>query len=228
MTRPKLLLSWSGGKDSAWCLHVLRERAEYDVVGLLTTVNQRRGRVAMHDIRADLLQAQADAAGVPLWQVELPWPCANSQYEQIMTQCVHEAVRQGVSHMAFGDLFLQDIRAYRERNLAGTGLTPVFPLWGQDTCTLAAGMAAAGLQALIVCVDTKLAPASLAGRVFDQELLGQLPAGVDPCGENGEFHTLCFAGPMFSRTLPLRVGASAERDGYLYTDVELEEEGKCA
>ena len=228
MTRPKLLLSWSGGKDSAWCLHVLRERNEHEVVGLLTTLNQTRGRVAMHDIRAELLQAQADAAGVPLRRVELPWPCPNARYEDVVGQCVREAVRQGVSHIAYGDLFLQDIRRYRERNLAGTGLTPVFPLWGEDARALAARMTAAGLKACIVCVDTRLAPAELAGRTFDEKLLRELTPGVDPCGENGEFHTLCFAGPMFSRALALRVGASAARDGYLYTDVVLEEKGTCA
>jgi uncharacterized protein (TIGR00290 family) len=209
-------------------LHVLRERGEHEVVGLLTTLNRVRGRVAMHDVRAELLHAQAEAAGVPLWPVDLPWPCPNQEYERIMSECMREAVRQGVTHVAFGDLFLQDIRDYRERKLAGTGLVPVFPLWGEDPRALAARMTTAGLRAYIVCVDTRVAPPDLAGRIYDEQLLRELPEGVDPCGENGEFHTFCFAGPMFFRALPLQLGASVERDGYVFTDVVLEEADACA
>jgi uncharacterized protein (TIGR00290 family) len=228
VTRPRLLLSWSGGKDSAWALHVLRERGEYEVAGLLTTMNAARGRVAMHDVQADLLQAQADAAGVPLWPVELPWPCPNEDYQRIMARTVHEAVRRGITHMAFGDLFLEDIRAYRERNLAGTGLTAVFPLWGEDTGELARRMTRKGLRACIVCVDTRLAPARLAGRIYDEALVNELPESVDPCGENGEFHTFCYAGPMFARTLAVRAGPSVERDGFVFTDLTLQAAATCA
>ena len=228
MTRPRLLLSWSSGKDSAWALHVLREQGEHEVVGLLTTLNQARGRVAMHDVRADLLHAQAEAAGVPLWPVDIPWPCSNDEYERILGACMREALRQGVTHVAFGDLFLHDIRAYRESKLAGSGLTPVFPLWGEETRGLAQRMTAAGLRAYIVCVDTRVAPPALAGSVYDGHLLRELPDGVDPCGENGEFHTFCFAGPMFARPLPVRPAASVERDRYVFTDIVLEEAHACA
>jgi uncharacterized protein (TIGR00290 family) len=225
---PKLLLSWSGGKDSAWCLHVLRGRSEYEVAGLLTTFNRESRRVAMHEVRSDLLAAQARAADLPLREVEVPWPCSNQQYEQIMQEALSDARAAGILHVAFGDLFLQDIRAFREQQMARLGLTPVFPLWGEDTRALAERMTTAGLAAVIACVDTRLAPPALAGRTFDASLLPELPPEVDPCGENGEFHTFCFAGPMFSAPLPVRVGASTVRGPFLYTEVEPLEGSACA
>ena len=219
MTKPRLLLSWSSGKDSAWALHTLRQSRRYDIAGLVTTVNENFNRVAMHGVRAELLAAQADAAGLPLWSVPLPHPCPNDEYETRMRALIERAVAEGVTHMAFGDLFLPDVRAYRERQLAGTGITPVFPLWGRDTAQLARAMLAAGLRAILTCVDPKRLPAALAGRAFDERLLAELPAGADCCGENGEFHTFCHAGPMFARPIGVKTGPVVERDGFVFADV---------
>ena len=227
--RRKILLSWSSGKDSAWALHVLRQRGEVEVAGLVTTVNEVFARVAMHAVREALLERQAAAAGLPLWKVPIPQPCSNAQYEEAMGALVERAVGQGVSAMAFGDLFLADIRAYRERMLAGSGLTPVFPLWEADTARLAREMIAGGLSAVLVCVDPKQLPPAYAGRTFDDRLLAELPSSVDPCGENGEFHTFCCAGPMFQRPIPVRSGSSVERDGFVFSDLVLDTQGSaCA
>jgi uncharacterized protein (TIGR00290 family) len=219
--RPKVLLSWSSGKDSAWALHVLRLRGEVEVVGLVTTLNEAFGRVAMHGVRAELVRAQADAAGLPLWPVPLPWPCSNAEYEARMRAVVEKARSAGVTAFAFGDLFLADIRAYRERQLAGTGLAPLFPVWGTpaDTPALARAMVAAGFRATLACVDPKQLDPRFVGREFDAELLADLPPGVDPCGENGEFHTFCHAGPVFARPVPVRVGDTVERDGFWFADL---------
>jgi uncharacterized protein (TIGR00290 family) len=219
MTRPRLLLAWSSGKDSAWCLHLLRERGEYEIAGLLTTYNAQQDRVAMHGVRHALVQAQAAAAGVPLRRVDLSWPCSNQQYEDIMRRALREAVADGISHVAFGDLFLEDIRAYRERQLRGTGVTPVFPLWGEETGLLARRMINAKLRAIVVCVDTSKVPGHFGGRIFDAQFLDDLPAGVDPCGENGEFHTFCCAGPMFTGPIEVASGTTVERDGFAFTDL---------
>lgn len=218
---PRVLLSWSSGKDSAWALHRLRQQAEVEVVGLLTTFNQAAGRVAMHAVRQVLVEAQSAAAGVPLWPVALPWPCSNERYAAIMAEVVATARAAGITHMAFGDLFLEDIRAYRETQLTGTGITPLFPMWGSraDTPALAREMLAGGLRAVLTCVDPSQLPAPYCGREYDARLLGDLPAEVDPCGENGEFHTFCHAGPMFSQPISIAVGASLERDGFCFTDV---------
>jgi uncharacterized protein (TIGR00290 family) len=218
----KILVSWSTGKDSAWTLHMLNQQYPGAAAGLLTTTNEAFDRVAMHAVRRELLEAQAEAAGLPLHVVPLPWPCSNVQYESIMTAAVARFVRDGFTHVAFGDLFLEDVRGYREAKLAGTGLEPIFPLWKTKTTReLADEMVAEGLQARLTCVDPrKLAP-TFAGRVFDRSLLRDLPASCDPCGENGEFHSFAFAGPMFRRPIPNRLGAIVERDGFVFADVEI-------
>ena len=217
--KPRLLLSWSSGKDSAWTLHRLRLQDAFDIVGLVTTVNEAFDRVAMHGVRAELLEAQAAAAGVPLWRVDLPWPCPNAEYEARMRALIERARAAGITHMAFGDLFLEDVRAYRERQLTGTGIAPLFPLWGLDTAQLARDMLAGGLRAMLTCVDPKQLPARFAGRAFDEQLLAELPHGVDPCGERGEFHSFCHAGPIFRQPVPVTVGEVVERDGFVFADL---------
>ncbi len=222
MTR-KILLSWSSGKDSAWALHCLRNRPEYEVAGLLTTLNAAFDRVAMHSTRRALLEAQAHAAGLPLYAVPLPWPCSNEHYEAAMRIACQSAVERGIQAIAFGDLFLEDVRRYREQKLDATGLAPVFPLWGLDTRWLAEEMIAGGLRARIVCVDPRRLPAEFAGREFDRAFLKDLPLAVDPCGENGEFHSVVYAGPMFREAIPVESGAVVERDGFIFADVRVAE-----
>jgi uncharacterized protein (TIGR00290 family) len=219
--RPRALLSWSSGKDSAWALRVLRQRAEVEVVGLVTTVNEAFGRVAMHGVRASLVEAQAEACGLPLWSVPLPHPCPNEVYEARVRAVADRAVSAGVTAFAFGDLFLEDIRAYRERQLAGTGLTPLFPLWGTpaDTPALARAMVEAGVRATLVCVDPRQLPEAFAGREFGPGLLAELPPAVDPCGERGEFHTFVFDGPGFRAPIDIEIGEQVERDGFVFCDV---------
>ena len=219
MTRPRAVLSWSSGKDSAWMLHVLRQQAVHDIVGLVTTINTSAERVAMHAVRTDLLMAQAAAVGLPLWPVPIPSPCSNAQYEAAMRMVIERARAAEVTVFGFGDLFLQDIRAYRERQLAGSGLTPVFPLWLSPTDVLAREMVAGGLRAYLTCVDPTQLPARFAGRSFDLVLLNELPVGIDPCGERGEFHTFAHAGPMFREALAVRVGDTVTRDGFVFADV---------
>jgi uncharacterized protein (TIGR00290 family) len=214
----KTLLAWSSGKDSAWTLHVLRQQG-IEVFALLTTLNEAADRVAMHGVRRTVLEAQAEAVGVPLWKVPLPWPCTNDDYEARMAAACRRAVAEGFDTIAFGDLFLRDIRAYREKQLAGSGLTPIFPLWEIPTAQLARDMIAGGLRARLSCVDSKQLDASFAGRDFGVELLAELPAAVDPCGENGEFHTCVYDGPMFRAPLPLRTGDLRTVDGFVYTDL---------
>ena len=215
----KALLSWSSGKDSAWTLHLLRQQRDYEVVGLLTTINQAADRVAMHAVRRELVEAQAAAAGLPLWTVPLPWPCSNEDYERVMRQSCERAAGEGIEGIAFGDLFLEEIRAYREKQLAGSGLQPLFPLWRLPTEKLARDMIAAGLRARLTCVDLKILPADFAGREFHQALLQDLPEGVDHCGERGEFHTFCYAGPMFRRAIPVVSGECVRRDGFCFRDL---------
>ena len=217
--KPKVLLSWSSGKDSAWALHQLRQRGEVEVVGLLTTINSHFQRVAMHGTRHALLQAQAEAARLPLWEVPLPWPCSNDVYEAAMAAACAKAVQQGISAIAFGDLFLEDVRRYREDRLRGTGLETIFPLWGRDTRELISEMLQGGLRARIVCVDPSKLSGDFVGRDLDPALLRRFPASVDPCGENGEFHTLAHAGPMFLQPIPIKGGETVTRDGFLYADV---------
>ena len=221
----KTLVSWSSGKDSAWMLHVLRAEGIGTPAALLTSVNEVFDRVAMHGVRSAVLRAQAEAAGLPLVCIPLPYPCPNEIYEERMAEVVRRAVDDGFTHVAFGDLFLEDVRRYREERLAGTGLTPIFPLWGRPTNELAREMIAGGLQARLACVDTRKVPAALAGRAFDSELLADLPAGTDPCGERGEFHTCVVGGPMFARPLGVSVGEVVNRDGFVFCDLLLDESG---
>lgn len=215
----KTLLSWSSGKDSAWTLHTLRNDPRYEVVGLVTTVNRAADRVAMHAVRSELLRRQANAVGVPLRVVEIPSPCSNDEYEAAMGKCVADAVTEGVDCFAFGDLFLEDIRAYREQKLAPSGVRPIFPIWGIDTAALANDMIAGGLRARITCVDPRAISRDFAGRDFDASLIASLPAGADPCGERGEFHTFAYDGPMFQAPLAIASGDIVERDGFVFADI---------
>jgi uncharacterized protein (TIGR00290 family) len=215
----RVLLSWSSGKDSAWTLQVLRGKTGVDVVGLLTTVNTTHGRVAMHSTRRAILEAQARAVGLPLHVIPLPWPCSNEVYERAMRAEFESAVEDGVTHIAFGDLFLEDVRAYRCKQLEGSGLEPLFPIWHEPTEPLARRMIDAGLQAFLTCIDPKRLPRSFAGRQFDHAFLNDLPQDVDPCGENGEFHTCVIAGPMFHHPVAVVPGEIVERDEYCFADL---------
>lgn len=216
MTR--ILLSWSSGKDSAWALHVLRQRSDYEIVGLLTTLNSEFDRVAMHGTRRSVLEAQAEAAGLPLWDVPLPWPCSNADYESRMREVCTRAVSENISAIAFGDLFLEDVRAYREAQLRDTGLQPLFPLWQMPTAALAREMIAGGLRAKLTCVDTQQLSQDFVGRDFDERLLLDLPPEVDPCGECGEFHTCVYSGPMFDAPIDLEPGEIVIRDRFAFAD----------
>jgi uncharacterized protein (TIGR00290 family) len=217
--RAKALISWSSGKDSAFALHEIRRAGKFDVVGALTTVTEAFDRVSIHGVRQQILQAQCQAAGLPLRVVPIPYPCPNAIYETRMAAAVARAVSEGITHIVFGDLFLAEIRAYREQKLAGTGLTPVFPLWERPTLPLAQAMIESGMEAYLATVDLKKLPAEFSGRKFDLRLLADLPDGVDPCGENGEFHTCVVAGPIFSRALAVAAGERVQRDGYAYCDL---------
>ncbi len=219
MARRRVLLSWSSGKDSAWTLHRLRQDPNNEVVAFLTTVNAEFDRVAMHAVRLELLRAQAAAAGVDLWSVPIPYPCTNEQYEQAMSTALAHAREAGIDAIAFGDLFLEDIRRYREERMAEMSFELLFPLWGLPTDLLAQQMVGAGLRARITCIDPRKLDDSFAGREFDSSFLHDLPAGVDPCGENGEFHTFVYGGPMFSSAVPVRVGETVRRDGFVFTDL---------
>lgn len=214
----RVLLSWSSGKDSAWALHLLRQDPNVEVCGLLTTLNEEFQRVAMHGTRRSVLEAQARAAGLPLWVIPLPWPCTNEVYEERMAAACQRAIDEHIDAIAFGDLFLEDVRAYREKQLAPTGLEPLFPVWRIPTGALAHAMIAAGLRARLTCVDTQQLPGTFAGREFDAELLRDLPAGTDPCGERGEFHSCVYAGPMFSAPIEMEDGEVVERDRFVFAD----------
>jgi uncharacterized protein (TIGR00290 family) len=216
--RPRAWLAWSSGKDSAWALHVVRQSDEFEVVALLTTVNQTYSRVAMHAVRECLVEMQAVAASLPLVKVPIPSPCTNEIYEKAMGEAMARARAEGVRHVVFGDLFLEDIRAYREKQLAACGITPVFPLWGRDTRQLALEMIAGGLSAYLTCVDPRKLDHSFAGRRFNADLLSALPPEVDPCGENGEFHTFANSGPMFKQAIAVTAGEIVERDGFVFAD----------
>lgn len=217
----RVLLSWSSGKDSAWTLHTLRQDTGVEIVGLLTTFNDAVDRVAMHAVRRALVEAQAAATGLSLWSVPLPWPCSNEQYAELMSGVIARARAERVTHIAFGDLFLEDVRDYRIRQLEGTGVEPLFPIWSaaSETAALARRMQSAGLRAIITCVDPRALDVSYVGRTFDAELLDSLPPGVDPCGENGEFHSFCYAGPMFKAPIEVETGEVVSRDGFHFIDV---------
>lgn len=220
MSGPRpILLSWSSGKDSAWALHELRADPRFAVRGLLTTVSADHDRVSMHGVRRELLERQAYAAGLPLFVIELPVPCSDDQYASACSRALDAARTRGITGVAFGDLFLADVRSWREQQMATAGMDAWFPLWGRDTTALAHAMLDAGLRAVITCVDSRQAPREFAGAAFDPDLLARLPAAVDPCGERGEFHTFAWRGPMFDRALPVRAGATVDRDGFLFTDL---------
>jgi len=217
----RILVSWSSGKDCAWALHLLRRQSGIEIVALLTTINSEFDRVAMHGTRRALLEAQASAAGIPLWKVPLPWPCSNEEYESRMSALCARAIAEGVQAMAFGDLFLADIRAYREKQLAGTGIEPLFPVWQIPTAELARTMIASGLRAKITCVDPRVLSPEFVGRDFDSQFLADLPPTIDPCGENGEFHSFVYDGPGFRRPIDVSVGELVERDGFVFADLAL-------
>jgi uncharacterized protein (TIGR00290 family) len=219
MKKPKALIAWSSGKDCAWALHEARREGAYDIVGALTTVTDTFERVSMHGVREELLRAQLDAAGLPSITVRIPFPCTNDIYEAKMAAAMQDAVAAGVTHVIFGDLFLEDLRAWREAKLAAIGVTAVFPIWMRPTDALAREMIAAGVEAHLAVVDLKKLSADFAGRRFDASLLGDLPGGVDPCGENGEFHSFVSAGPMLSRKIPVSVGETVEREGFAFADL---------
>ena len=218
----KALIAWSSGKDSAWALHEVRRAGEFEIAGALTTVTHEFCRVSMHGVREDLLAAQLEAARLPAVVVRIPFPCPNDVYERQMAAALSEAKRNGVSHVVFGDLFLEDIRAYRVSRLAEIGITPVFPLWHRPTAALARQMIEGGLEARLVCIDRKKLPAGFAGRRFDRALLESLPQDIDPCGENGEFHTCVTAGPMLERAIKVTLGGTVERDGFAFSDLMLD------
>ncbi len=218
-TREKAMIAWSTGKDSAWALHEARLSNEFDIVGAITTVTDKFARVSMHGVREELLMAQLDAAELPMVVVRIPYPCPNEVYEREMTVAMQQAKARGITHVIFGDLFLGDIRAYREAKLKNVGLAPVFPLWLRSTDALARDMIAGGVEAHLVTVDLKKLPSTFAGRRFDDALLSDLPAGIDPCGENGEFHSFVSAGPMLKRKIAVRVGETVNRDGFAYADL---------
>lgn len=215
----KTLLSWSSGKDSAWALHILRQDPSIEVVGLLSVLNERYERVSMHSTRTELLDRQTEATGLPLHTVRVPDPCSNQQYDTAMEKAVNGAAAKGITLIAFGDLYLEDVRRYREQRLADTGIGTLFPLWRIPTPTLAERMFTAGIEAYISCVDLNKLPASFAGRRWSQALLKELPPGVDPCGENGEFHTIVVDGPMFKRRIDVEIGTIEQRNGFAYADI---------
>ncbi len=217
--KKKTLLSWSSGKDSAWMLHLLKQDPDIEIAGLFSTINNEFNRIAMHSTRAELAEQQAECAGLPIKFIPLPYPCTNVQYEAIMNEFIKEVKREEIEYFAFGDLYLESVRNYREKNLAGTGITPLFPLWKKDTKKLSSEMIDAGLKAIVTCIDPKCLPKEFAGRNYDKDFLQQIPAGVDPCGENGEFHSFVFAGPMFHKKIDIRVGETVTRDGFVFTDI---------
>lgn len=215
----KVLLSWSSGKDSAWTLYQMQNRPDLEVVGLFSTVNTKYERVAMHAVRLELIEFQANAADLPIEIIGLPDPCSNQSYEKIMTGFVEKIKKKKIDAIAFGDLFLEDIRDYRIRNLVNTGIEALFPIWGIPTNELAISMLDNGLSACITCIDPSKLDTSFAGRVYDYSFVESLPANVDPCGEYGEFHSFAFSGPMFKKTINVRSGETVERDGFIFTDL---------
>ncbi len=217
--RQRTLVSWSSGKDSAWSLYLLRRDPSIELAALLTTFNAEAGRVAMHSVRRELVEAQAARLGLPLRPVDLPWPCPNSEYESRMLEACRRAVSDGITTIAFGDLFLEDIRAWRERQLNGTGLSPAFPVWHIPTAQLARRLLEAGVKAKVTCIDRKRLDTAFAGREYNAAFLDDLPSGIDPCGENGEFHTFVYDSPDFAQPIPVTVGTIIDRDGFVFADL---------
>ena len=219
MTKSKALLAWSSGKDSAWALHVVREAGEVEVTGLLTTITGPFGRISMHGVREELLEAQAASLNLPLHKITIPHPCSNEAYESALRGALEEAKEAGVTAVVHGDIFLQSVRDYREKRLAQIGMVALFPLWGRDTHELADEMVEGGLRACVTCLDPRHMPREFAGRVFDAGFLADLPERVDPLGERGEFHTFCFDGPVFSAPVRIIPGETVEREGFVFTDL---------
>ncbi len=217
--KKRTLLSWSSGKDSAWALHILRQQPDMEVAGLFCTINQEFQRVAMHAVRTELVRQQAQNAGLPIQLIPIPHPCSDAEYGTVMKSFVGPAKQQEIDCFAFGDIFLEDIRRYRETNLADSGIAPIFPLWGMATEKLSREMVSSGLRAIITCVDPKHLPADFAGQEFGEAFLERIPAGIDPCGENGEFHTFAFDGPMFKKPVNIAIGETVSRDGFIFTDL---------
>ncbi len=215
----KTMLSWSSGKDSAWALHTLRQDPDIVVDGLFCTINQEFDRVAMHAVRVALLQQQADSIGLPIQLIPIPYPCSNADYARIMGEFVAREKERGIACFAFGDLFLEDIREYREKSLSGSGISATFPIWGMDTRALSTTMLEGGLRAQITCVDPKQLAPEFSGREYDADFLNDIPPDVDPCGENGEFHSFAFDGPMFAHEVNIEVGVTTTRDGFVFTDL---------
>jgi uncharacterized protein (TIGR00290 family) len=221
-SRPKALIAWSSGKDSAWALHEARRAGDCEIVGALTTVTEAFSRVSMHGVREEILVAQLEAAGLPLVRVHIPFPCPNEAYEARMAAALADAKAAGVTQVIFGDLFLEDVRRYREEKLSGTGIAPVFPIWQRPTDALAREMIDAGVETYLACVDLKQLSKEFAGRRFDHTLLEELPASADPCGEKGEFHSCVVAGPMLTRRIPVKVGEVVEREGFAFADLVMQ------
>ena len=219
MGKPKAWIAWSSGKDAAWALHVVRQTGDIEIIGLLTTITEPFRRVSMHGVREELLAAQTKVVALPVHRVSIPNPCPQDAYDAAMRRVLQDAKAEGITHVVFGDVFLADVRAYREERLAEAGLAAHFPLWMRDTAALAREMIEGGLRATVTCLDPKKMPRELAGCRFDEALLARLPDGVDPCGENGEFHTFAWDGPMFDKSIEVKVGRTVERDGFVFTDV---------
>jgi uncharacterized protein (TIGR00290 family) len=217
--RRKTLLSWSSGKDSAWALYMLRQDPDVDVVALICTVNKEFDRVAMHGVKVELVREQAKNAGLPLWTVQIPYPCSNEEYDGAMTSLIDEAKTDSIEYLAFGDLFLEEVRRYREERLKDTGITPLFPLWGMSTKQLSKKMINGGLKAVITCIDPKRLSREFVGREYNECFLDDLPVGIDSCGENGEFHSFAFDGPMFHKPIGLSLGKVVDRDGFVFADL---------
>jgi uncharacterized protein (TIGR00290 family) len=217
--KKKILLSWSSGKDSAWALHALRQQEDIEVVSLFCTFNKKYERGAMHAVRNELILRQADSVGLPLELIPIPDPCSDSEYKTIMADFIAEVKTKGIEGIAFGDLFLEEVRNYREDSLAGTGITPLFPLWGIPTNELSKEMVSSGLRAIITCIDLKQLSAEFSGHVYDSTFLAQIPDSIDPCGENGEFHSFAYDGPMFKDKVNICVGETVTRDGFIFTDI---------
>jgi uncharacterized protein (TIGR00290 family) len=217
--KKKTLLSWSSGKDSAWVLYLLQQNLGIEIIGLFTVMNQKYNRVSMHATRLEMLEQQANAVGLPLQTIDLPDPCTNEQYDAVMQRFVMESASNGIECMAFGDLFLEDIRKYRENQLKGTGIEPIFPLWEIPTAELAELMLSAGIEAYVSSIDLKRLPSHFAGRKWSRDLLKEFPHDCDPCGENGEIHTVIVGGPMFTKSVPIKIGEIVERNGFAYADI---------